>query len=180
MFYAQRNVYLTGSTIFLALILNRFYYMVLELLKNEEKAEVLKQQAAKTSKEYMKLLDGDQEKESELSLLKKELEEAKTKGKDIEILRKQAERTTQGTFFYLIFYIVPLTIYSMDIKIRILGFNRPLCCFRKEISKYGWTKWSRCQKRQIRHECNNKKEKTLFLTCLPLTRCGLFVSYRSQ
>ena len=40
MFYAQRNVYLTGSVIFLSLVLNRFYKMIMELLKNEEKMEV--------------------------------------------------------------------------------------------------------------------------------------------
>jgi B-cell receptor-associated protein 31 len=98
MFYAQRNVYLTGSCIFLALILNRFHSMVLELLKNEEKAEVLKQQAAKNSKEYMKLLDGDEGRQSEIDRLKKELSETKANLKEVEMIRKQAERTTKGKF----------------------------------------------------------------------------------
>ena len=95
MFYAQRNVYLTGSTIFLALILNRFYYMVLELLKNEEKALVLKEQAAKTSKEYLKLLDGDATKDERMEELKKELEIAQKKAKELDIVKKQAERTAE-------------------------------------------------------------------------------------
>ena len=40
LFQAQRNMYLTGSVIFLSLVLNRFYNMIVELAKNEEKTEV--------------------------------------------------------------------------------------------------------------------------------------------
>jgi hypothetical protein len=53
LFQAQRNMYLTGSVIFLSLVLNRFFNMIVELQKNEEKTDVLKQQAAKTTKEYL-------------------------------------------------------------------------------------------------------------------------------
>lgn len=61
MFYAQRNMYLTGSILFLALILNRFYQMISELVTNDAKNEVLKQQAAKTNAAYMKMIDGDKD-----------------------------------------------------------------------------------------------------------------------
>jgi hypothetical protein len=54
LFYAQRNVYLTGSVLFLFFVLSRFCGAMVELMKMEEKAEVLKQQAARTSSEYMK------------------------------------------------------------------------------------------------------------------------------
>ncbi|EGF77569.1 hypothetical protein BATDEDRAFT_13702 [Batrachochytrium dendrobatidis JAM81] len=71
MFYAQRNLYLTGSVVFLSLVLNRFFAMVFELMKNEEKSEelvedaktklkdleVVKKQAAQTADEYMRLTD---------------------------------------------------------------------------------------------------------------------------
>jgi hypothetical protein len=56
LFQAQRNMYLTGSVIFLSLVLNRFFSLIVELQKNEEKTEVLKQQAAKTTKEYLVIL----------------------------------------------------------------------------------------------------------------------------
>jgi hypothetical protein len=41
LFQAQRNMYLTGSVIFLSLVLNRFFNMIVELAKNEEKTEVI-------------------------------------------------------------------------------------------------------------------------------------------
>ena len=85
-FYAQRNMYLTGSVIFLSLVLDRFYAMVLELIKNEEKAEVLKQQAAKTSKEYLKVMD-------EMDQMKKLADSAKKLEKELEIVKKQAAQT---------------------------------------------------------------------------------------
>ena len=58
--------------------------------------QVLKKQAAKTSKEYMKLLDGDQGKDATMAELKKEVEELRVKSKDLEVVKKQAERTTKG------------------------------------------------------------------------------------
>jgi uncharacterized protein YrzB (UPF0473 family) len=87
LFQAQRNMYLTGSVIFLSLVLNRFYKMLIDIVRNEEKMEILKQQAAKTTKEYLLLLDKDQQKgdSGEVSKLKKELE----------IVKKQAEQTNQ-------------------------------------------------------------------------------------
>ncbi len=36
-FYSQRNMYLCGFTLFLSLILNRTYTMILEVLRLEEK-----------------------------------------------------------------------------------------------------------------------------------------------
>ncbi|KAJ3256251.1 hypothetical protein HK103_005614 [Boothiomyces macroporosus] len=88
MFQAQRNMYLTGSVIFLSLVLNRFVNMINELAKNEEKTEILKQQAAKTTKEYLKLLDKEQKNDS------KELQEKYDKlVKEFEILKKQANQT---------------------------------------------------------------------------------------
>lgn len=88
LFQAQRNMYLTGSVIFLSLVLNRFYNMLIDIVKNEEKMEVLKQQAAKTTKEYLLLLDKDQKKNDSIA----EVEKLK---KELEIVKKQAEQTSQ-------------------------------------------------------------------------------------
>ncbi|KAJ3272755.1 hypothetical protein HDV01_005283 [Terramyces sp. JEL0728] len=90
MFQAQRNMYLTGSVIFLSLVLNRFVNMINELAKNEEKTEILKQQAAKTTKEYLKLLDKEQKTDS------KDLQEKYDKlVKELEIVKKQANQTNE-------------------------------------------------------------------------------------
>ncbi|KAJ3226758.1 hypothetical protein HK099_004176 [Clydaea vesicula] len=93
MFYAQRNMYLTGSVLFLSLILNRFHTLILELMKNEEKSEVLKQQAAQQSKEYMKLLDKEKDYEKEIAELKKGKEEWEASLKTSEQREKQHQQT---------------------------------------------------------------------------------------
>ncbi|KAJ3304426.1 hypothetical protein HDV03_002770 [Kappamyces sp. JEL0829] len=97
LFQAQRNMYLTGSVIFLSLVLNRFYNMIVELSKNEEKMEVLKQQAAKTTKEYLKLLDKDQKQSSSSSNVEKDYEEKKKEcaklTQDLEVVKRQADQT---------------------------------------------------------------------------------------
>eukprot|EP00842_Homolaphlyctis_polyrhiza_P005064 jgi/Hompol1/5559/HPOL_004562-RA len=95
LFFAQRNLYLTGSVLFLSLVLNRFFALIVELFKNEEKTEVLKAQAAKTSKEYMKLLDSEEAKDKEIDELKKKLAEADKKARDFDILKKQATQTAE-------------------------------------------------------------------------------------
>lgn len=91
MFYAQRNVYLTGATIFLALVLNRFFSMILDLVKQEEKALVLKSQSTKTSKELLKLIDTDSTKDLKIQELTEQIQKLKDQVKDFDILKKQAE-----------------------------------------------------------------------------------------
>ncbi|KAI9099369.1 B-cell receptor-associated protein 31-like-domain-containing protein [Phlyctochytrium arcticum] len=92
-FYEQRNMYLTGAVLFLSLVLNRFIAMVTELMSNESKAEVLKQQAAKQSKEYMRLLDKEHSKDSEMDSMKAQLAEAQKQVKDLEVVKRQAKQT---------------------------------------------------------------------------------------
>ncbi|KAJ3321199.1 hypothetical protein HDV06_004542 [Boothiomyces sp. JEL0866] len=61
--------------------------MINELAKNEEKTE---QQAAKTTKEYLKLLDKEQKNDS------KDLQEKYDKlVKELEIVKKQANQTNE-------------------------------------------------------------------------------------
>ncbi|RUS19367.1 B-cell receptor-associated protein 31-like-domain-containing protein [Endogone sp. FLAS-F59071] len=38
-FYAQRNMYLTGFTLFLSLILNRTYSLIIDILRSDERLE---------------------------------------------------------------------------------------------------------------------------------------------
>ncbi|KAI2638490.1 B-cell receptor-associated protein 31-like-domain-containing protein [Xylaria nigripes] len=84
-FYSQRNMYLCGFTLFLSLILNRTYLMILDMLRLEEKLKQY-QGADKKSKESEKLAEAG--KPGEIAALKKEIEK---RDRDIETLKKQAE-----------------------------------------------------------------------------------------
>ncbi|KJR85920.1 B-cell receptor-associated protein 31-like containing protein [Sporothrix schenckii 1099-18] len=84
-FYSQRNMYLCGFTLFLSLILNRTYTMILEVLRLEEKLKKYEGTAADT-KQSEKLAQAGEF--GEIGNLKKELAK---KDRDIETLKKQAQ-----------------------------------------------------------------------------------------
>jgi B-cell receptor-associated protein 31 len=75
-FYSERNMYLCGFTLFLSLILNRTYVMILDELRLREEIKTLKG-GAKDGKDS-----------PEVALLKKQLEAAKS---DLATMKKQAE-----------------------------------------------------------------------------------------
>ncbi|KAK5945247.1 Endoplasmic reticulum transmembrane protein 3 [Knufia obscura] len=83
-FYSQRNMYLTGFTLFLSLILNRMYVMILDTLRMEDK--LLQYEGKTGGKESEKL--GPRYRADEIGKLKKELEHEQT---DKENLKKQAQ-----------------------------------------------------------------------------------------
>jgi len=83
-FYSQRNMYLCGFTLFLSLILNRTYTMILEVLRLEEKLKQF-EGTSKNTKESEKLaMAGDP---GEIARLRKEIAK---KDQDLETLKKQA------------------------------------------------------------------------------------------
>ena len=83
-FYSQRNMYLCGFTLFLSLILNRTYIMILDTLRLEEEVKNLKGESpGKTSSGL-----GQAGELGEISELKKQL---KKKDVEIETLKKQAQ-----------------------------------------------------------------------------------------
>ncbi|KAF7197634.1 hypothetical protein HII31_01040 [Pseudocercospora fuligena] len=83
-FYSQRNMYLCGFTLFLSLILNRTYIMILDTLRLEEEVKNLKgENPGKTSSGL-----GQAGELGEISELKKQL---KKKDVEIETLKKQAQ-----------------------------------------------------------------------------------------
>jgi len=85
-FYSQRNMYLCGFTLFLSLILNRTYTMILDVLRLEEKVKKYEGDPKASGKESEKLANaGDA---GEIGRLKKELAK---KDRDIETLKKQSE-----------------------------------------------------------------------------------------
>ncbi|KAG8159585.1 hypothetical protein KVR01_010222 [Diaporthe batatas] len=84
-FYSQRNMYLCGFTLFLSLILNRTYIMILDVLRLEEKLKQYEGTDKKGGKQAQKL--GEAGGAGEIAELKRQL---KKRDQDIETLKKQA------------------------------------------------------------------------------------------
>lgn len=85
-FYSQRNMYLTGFTLFLSLILNRMYIMILDTLRLEEKLMQYEGKPGAGGAEGDKL--SPRYRADKIGQLEKHLEQEK---KDKETLKKQAE-----------------------------------------------------------------------------------------
>lgn len=85
-FYSQRNMYLCGFTLFLSLILNRTYIMILEVLRLEDRVKLLEGDKKAGGKDAARIAEAGSV--GEIGRLKKELE---AKDRDIETLKKQSE-----------------------------------------------------------------------------------------
>ncbi|KAG9238081.1 BAP31 domain-containing protein [Amylocarpus encephaloides] len=85
-FYSQRNMYLCGFTLFLSLILNRTYTMILDVLRLEEKVKEFEGDTSAGGKDSAKLAAAGNA--GEIGKLKNQLAE---KDRDIANLKKQAE-----------------------------------------------------------------------------------------
>lgn len=83
-FYSERNMYLCGFTLFLSLILNRTYVMILDVLRLEEEVKSLRGDKSAKGSEAGKL--GSAGEPGEVARLKKELEQAR---RDVETMKKQ-------------------------------------------------------------------------------------------
>ncbi|GFP56642.1 hypothetical protein ACSS6W_004863 [Trichoderma asperelloides] len=89
-FYSQRNMYLCGFTLFLSLILNRTYVMILEVMRLEDKVKMY-EGTNKNTKESEKLAVAG--KPGELAALREKLEK---KEQDLQNLKKQAEQLNKA------------------------------------------------------------------------------------
>jgi B-cell receptor-associated protein 31 len=85
-FYSQRNMYLCGFTLFLSLILNRTYTMILDVLRLEEKVKQYEGDPKAGGKQGDKLSEAGNI--GEIAKLRKELER---KDKNLEALKRQSE-----------------------------------------------------------------------------------------
>ena len=85
-FYSQRNMYLCGFTIFLSLILNRSYTMILDTLRLEEKVRRLEGDPSTNSRNSERLENAGGA--GEISSLKNKLAQ---KDRDIDALKRQFE-----------------------------------------------------------------------------------------
>lgn len=85
-FYSQRNMYLCGFTLFLSLILNRTYTMILEVLRLEAKVKRYEGSTSSKDKAEEKLdRAGDA---GEIGRLRREIEK---RDKNIEALKRQTD-----------------------------------------------------------------------------------------
>lgn len=85
-FYSQRNMYLCGFTLFLSLILNRTYIMILDVLRLEEKVKSYEKNLAIGGKDSEQSANAGSP--GEIGKLKKIIE---GKNRDIDVLKKQSE-----------------------------------------------------------------------------------------
>lgn len=99
-FYSQRNMYLCGFTLFLSLILNRTYIMILDVLRLEDRVKILEGDKKATGKDAARVAEAGGA--GEIGRLRKELEDREkvieardkvieAKNRDIETLKKQAD-----------------------------------------------------------------------------------------
>jgi B-cell receptor-associated protein 31 len=89
-FYSQRNMYLCGFTLFLSLILNRTYTLILDVLRLEEKVKRYEGSPSAGGKQGEKLENAGSAEE-----IAKLREELAAKDRDIETLKKQSEGLTK-------------------------------------------------------------------------------------
>ncbi|KAG0371978.1 hypothetical protein BGX24_000907 [Mortierella sp. AD032] len=91
-FYAQRNMYLTGFTLFLSLILNRTFFMILDLLQSEEKMETIRNEASQQSKDYERVLESETKLKKEVKDLNDIVATHASAKRDLDNLKKQAKQ----------------------------------------------------------------------------------------
>ncbi|ORX37254.1 B-cell receptor-associated protein 31-like-domain-containing protein [Kockovaella imperatae] len=85
-FYAQRNLYLTGATLFLSLILSRVFYIILDFIHVQENYSTLQQRTAKASG----AAGESEELRKRIKELEAQVESGKAQGRDFDNLKKQA------------------------------------------------------------------------------------------
>ncbi|KAK1925878.1 putative endoplasmic reticulum protein [Papiliotrema laurentii] len=87
-FYAQRNLYLTGATLFLSLILSRVFYIILDFIHVQENYTTLQAKVAKQSG-----ASGESEElRKRIKELEVQLESNNAQQRDFDTLKKQASQ----------------------------------------------------------------------------------------
>ncbi|THU76155.1 B-cell receptor-associated 31-like protein [Dendrothele bispora CBS 962.96] len=86
-FYAQRNTYLTGFTLFLSLVLTRTFYITLDLIHVQEEYAKLKSGSGSAGTETK---GSGADKDKIIASKDKEIAELKKKARDFDTLKNQA------------------------------------------------------------------------------------------
>lgn len=89
-FYSQRNMYLCGFTLFLSLILNRTYTMILETLRLEDRVRLFEGDKKAGGKDSARIAEAGSV--GEIGRLKEIID---AKDRDIETLKKQCDGLTR-------------------------------------------------------------------------------------
>jgi len=84
LFYAERNFYLTGFTLFLTFVLNRFTNIILSLAITEEKHSALQKQVENQQKEYLKMIE-------ETEKMKQDVDKGRKAVLDMDTMKKQVQ-----------------------------------------------------------------------------------------
>ncbi|ORX61900.1 hypothetical protein DM01DRAFT_1298361 [Hesseltinella vesiculosa] len=91
-FYAQRNLYLTGFTLFLSLILERTSTLVIHMLKREEELEAARKENVVVGKDQQRLIDIETDYKKQIAGLNEEIKTLKSQERDFATLKKQADQ----------------------------------------------------------------------------------------
>ncbi|KAG0181489.1 hypothetical protein DFQ28_010622 [Apophysomyces sp. BC1034] len=94
-FYAQRNLYLTGFTLFLSLILERTSTLVIQMLQREEELDNMKKESAEVGKDQRRLIDLETTYKKQVEELTKEVKELQKEERDFETLKKQVAQQSE-------------------------------------------------------------------------------------
>ncbi|KAK9688001.1 Endoplasmic reticulum transmembrane protein 3 [Basidiobolus ranarum] len=89
-FYSQRNMYLTGFTLFLSLIINRTFAILMDLFYAEEELESCGGSAPVQHKDVQHYQASNEKQNQQIAELLKELDDLKKKDRDFDLLKKQA------------------------------------------------------------------------------------------
>ncbi|KAF7726908.1 hypothetical protein EC973_008203 [Apophysomyces ossiformis] len=94
-FYAQRNLYLTGFTLFLSLILERTSTLVIQMLQREEELENMKKESLEVNKDQQRLIDLEKTYKKQVEELTQEVKELQKQERDFETLKKQVAQQSE-------------------------------------------------------------------------------------
>jgi len=90
-FYAQRNMYLTGFTLFLSLILTRTYYIIHDLIHTQDEYAKLKKSVAAQSRANI----ANKDQAGDITALKSKISALEAQERDFETLKKQAKQQAE-------------------------------------------------------------------------------------
>ncbi|KAI9595199.1 B-cell receptor-associated protein 31-like-domain-containing protein [Syncephalis fuscata] len=92
MFYNQRNMYLTGFTLFLSLIVARVHTIMVKMVEREEEFDRVKRSTAVQSTDQLKLQEVNEHQAREIAELQNKLKEAECRVLDADTLKRQADQ----------------------------------------------------------------------------------------
>ncbi|GAA5796079.1 B-cell receptor-associated protein 31-like-domain-containing protein [Helicostylum pulchrum] len=91
-FYSQRNLYLTGFTLFLSLILERTSALVLTLVQREEELKKAQIETADVTKGQQHLINMEDDYKHKVDALNVQIKELKRQKLDFDTLKKQSDQ----------------------------------------------------------------------------------------